>query len=69
LIRISSEIIEESYDETTDVLIYWIELNLNYEVTQGNIKRSSETAQSLVLQAKRIEEIAGTGRNWRGYRF
>jgi replicative DNA helicase len=27
---------------------------------QGNIKRSSETAQSLVLQAKkRIEEIAG----------
>jgi replicative DNA helicase len=31
-----------------------------YEVTQGNIKRSSETAQSLVLQAKkRIEEIAG----------
>jgi replicative DNA helicase len=33
-----------------------------YEVTQGNIKRSSETAQSLVLQAKkRIEEIAGRG--------
>jgi replicative DNA helicase len=31
-----------------------------YKVTQGNIKRSSETAQSLVLQAKkRIEEIAG----------
>ena len=31
-----------------------------YEVTQGNIKRSSETAQSLVIQAKkRIEEIAG----------
>ena len=30
-----------------------------YEVTQGNIKRSSETAQSLVLQAKKkIEEIA-----------
>ena len=30
-----------------------------YEVTQGNIKRSSETAQSLVIQAKkRIEEIA-----------
>jgi replicative DNA helicase len=30
-----------------------------YEVTQGNIKRSSETAQSLVLQAKkRIEEIS-----------
>ncbi len=30
-----------------------------YEVTQGNIKRSSETAQSLVLQAKKkIEEIS-----------
>ena len=30
-----------------------------YEVTQGNIKRSSETAQSLVIQGKkRIEDIA-----------
>lgn len=61
LIRISSEIIEESYDETTDVfdLLDKAESKL-YEVTQGNIKRSSETAQSLVIQAKkRIEEIAG----------
>jgi replicative DNA helicase len=60
LIRISSEIIEDSYDETTDVfdLLDKAESKL-YEVTQGNIKRSSETAQSLVLQAKkRIEEIA-----------
>ena len=60
LIRISSDIIEESYDETTDVfdLLDKAESKL-YEVTQGNIKRSSETAQSLVLQAKkRIEEIA-----------
>ncbi len=60
LIRISSEIIEESYDETTDVfdLLDKAESKL-YEVTQGNIKRNSETAQSLVLQAKkRIEEIA-----------
>ena len=60
LIRISSEIIEESYDETTDVfdLLDKAESKL-YEVTQGNIKRSSETAQSLVLQAKkRSEEIA-----------
>ena len=60
LIKISSEIIEESYDETTDVfdLLDKAETRL-YEVTQGNIKRSSETAQSLVLQAKkRIEEIA-----------
>ena len=61
LIRISSEIIEESYDESTDVfdLLDKAESKL-YEVTQGNIKRSSETAQSLVIQAKkRIEEIAG----------
>lgn len=61
LIRISNEIIEESYDETTDVfdLLDKAESRL-YEVTQGNIKRSSETAQSLVIQAKkRIEEIAG----------
>lgn len=60
LIRISSEIIEDSYDETTDVfdLLDQAESKL-YEVTQGNIKRSSETAQSLVIQAKkRIEEIA-----------
>src|SRR5690606_37110149 len=61
LIKISSEIIEDSYDETTDVfdLLDKAESKL-YEVTQGNIKRSSETAQSLVIQAKkRIEEIAG----------
>ncbi|WP_116789275.1 replicative DNA helicase [Flavobacterium psychrotrophum] len=61
LIRISAEIAEEAYDETTDVfdLLDKAESKL-YEVTQGNIKRSSETAQSLVMQAKkRIEEIAG----------
>lgn len=60
LIKISSEIIEDSYDEGTDVfdLLDNAEAKL-YEITQGNIKRSSETAQSLVIQAKkRIEEIA-----------
>ncbi len=60
LIKISNEIIEESYDEATDVfdLLDNAESKL-YEVTQGNIKRSSETAQNLVIQAKkRIEEIA-----------
>lgn len=60
LIQISNEIIEESYDESTDVfdLLDHAEAKL-YEVTQGNIKRSSETAQSLVIQAKkRIEEIS-----------
>ncbi len=60
LIKISNEIIEEAYDETTDVfdLLDNAESKL-YEVTQGNIKRSSETAQSLVIQAKKkIEEIS-----------
>jgi replicative DNA helicase len=60
LIKISTEIINDSYDETTDVfdLLDTAESKL-YEVTQGNLKRSSETAQSLVIQArKRIEDIA-----------
>jgi replicative DNA helicase len=61
LIKISSEIIEEAYDEGTDVfdLLDAAEAKL-YDVTQGNLKRSAETAQDLVIQAKkRIEEIAG----------
>ena len=60
LIKISNEIIEDSYDESTDVfdLLDKAESKL-YEVTQGNIKRSSETAQSLVTQAlAKIEEIS-----------
>lgn len=60
LIQISNEIIEDAYDESSDVfdLLDKAEAKL-YEVTQGNIKKSSETAQSLVAQAKkRIEEIS-----------
>lgn len=60
LIKISNEIIEDAYDETTDVfdLLDTAETKL-YEVTQGNVKRSTETAQNLVIQAKKkIEEIA-----------
>jgi replicative DNA helicase len=60
LIKISSEIIEEAYSEGTDVfdLLDNAEAKL-YEVTQGNLKRSAETAQNLVIQAKKkIEEIA-----------
>ncbi|OUR92405.1 replicative DNA helicase [Flavobacteriales bacterium 34_180_T64] len=60
LIKISSEIIEEAYDETKDVfdLLDTAEAKL-YEVTQGNIKKSTETAQSLVIQAKKkIEDIS-----------
>lgn len=60
LIKISSEIIEEAYSESTDVfdLLDNAEAKL-YEVTQGNLKRSAETAQNLVIQAKKkIEEIS-----------
>ncbi|MGB2116626.1 MAG: replicative DNA helicase [Flavobacteriaceae bacterium] len=60
LIKISNEIIEEAYDETKDVfdLLDNAESKL-YEVTQGNVKKSTETAQSLVIQAKKkIEEIS-----------
>jgi len=60
LIKISNEIIEDAYDEGTDVfdLLDTAESKL-YDVTQGNLKRSAETAQNLVIQAKkRIEEIA-----------
>lgn len=60
LIRISSEIIEDCFDETTDVfdLLDKSESKF-YEVTQGNIKKSSETALDLVKKAKeRIQEIA-----------
>ncbi len=60
LIKISNQIIEESYNESTDVfdLLDDAESKL-YEITQGNIKRSSESAQNLVILAKnKIEEIA-----------
>ena len=60
LIKISNEIIEDSYDETTDVfdLLDTAETKL-YEITQGNIKKSTISAQDLVIEAKKkIEEIA-----------
>lgn len=60
LIKISNEIIHDSYDETVDVfdLLDSAESKL-YDVSQGNLKSSVETAQSLVILAKKnIEEIA-----------
>ncbi|WP_196888537.1 replicative DNA helicase [Aureivirga sp. CE67] len=60
LISISTEIINEAYDETTDVfdLLDSAESKL-FEVTQGNLKKGSENAQSLVSQAiKKIQEIS-----------
>ncbi|PCJ96938.1 MAG: replicative DNA helicase [Flavobacteriaceae bacterium] len=62
LIKISNEIIEEAYSDSTDVfeLLDGAESKL-YDVSQGNLKRSAETAQNLVIQAKkRIEDIANT---------
>ena len=60
LISISSEIIEEAYDETIDVfdLLDDAESKL-FEVTQGNLKKSSEVAEGLVKQAiDKIQEIS-----------
>ena len=60
LIRISNEIIETAYKDSTDVfdLLDEAESKL-YDVTQGNIKNSSESARNLVIEAKnRIEEIS-----------
>jgi len=62
LITISSEIITNSYDETVDVfdLLDEAETKL-FDITQGNLKKSSETSQNLVTQAlKKIEEISNT---------
>lgn len=60
LISISSEIITSSYDETIDVfdLLDDAESKL-FDITQGNLKKSSEAAHNLVTQAlKKIEEIS-----------
>lgn len=60
LIKISNEIIEEAYDDGTDVfdLMDTAESKL-YSVTEGNISKSVESAETLVLAAKkRIEEIS-----------
>ncbi|MGB2274694.1 MAG: replicative DNA helicase, partial [Schleiferiaceae bacterium] len=60
LVRISSEIIESAFDETTDVL----ELLDNaeqklFEVAQGNLKRNYESAEVLIRQAiDKIENIS-----------
>ena len=60
LVRISSEIIESAFDETTDVLelLDTSEQKL-FEVAQGNLKRNYESAEDLIRQAlDRIETIS-----------
>ena len=60
LITISNEIIQKSYNESTDVIDLLDEAESKlYDIAQNNIKGTSETAQNLVIQAKnRIEEIS-----------
>jgi replicative DNA helicase len=61
LITISSEIIESAYNETADVfdLLDDAEGKL-FEVTQGNLKKGAERADSLVQQSiTKIQEISG----------
>lgn len=68
LIKISNEIIEQSYDNSIDVfdLLDNAEAKL-FEVTQGNIQRSSESAKELVIKArKNIEEISKKGNEFSG---
>ena len=58
LIRISSEIITEAYDETTDVfsLLDKAEKNL-FEVAEGNINKSYESMSDLIRESiKQIED-------------
>ncbi len=62
LIGISNEIINEAYDETTDVfdLLDSAEAKL-FEVSQGSLKKSTEAAAGLVAQAlKKIQDISNT---------
>lgn len=60
LIRISSEIIRDSFDETSDVfdILDAAEQKL-FQVAQGNIRKSHDTMASLIIQAKEQIKKAG----------
>lgn len=60
LIRISSEIIRDSFDETSDVfdILDAAEQKL-FQVAQGNIRKSHDTMASLIMQAKDQIKKAG----------
>ena len=61
LIRISSQIIQDAYDETTDVfeLLDKAEQNL-FSVTDQNLRKNTEKVDSLITEATRqIESIIG----------
>jgi replicative DNA helicase len=60
LIRVSTQIINDSFDDTTDVfqLLDDAEKNL-FEITQRNVNRGHETLGSLAIKAqKQIEELS-----------
>ena len=60
LISISNDIIEDSYDETSDVfdLLDKAESKI-YDISQRNLKKDTQSAEDLVLAAKKkIEEIS-----------
>lgn len=60
LVRVSSEIIRDAFDETTDVLelLDKAEARL-FEITEGNIKKNYDSAESLIQQAlQNIEDIS-----------
>ncbi len=60
LISISNDIIEDSYDETADVfdLLDKAESKI-YDISQRNLKKNTQSAEDLVLAAKKkIEEIS-----------
>ncbi|MCT4622744.1 MAG: replicative DNA helicase [Schleiferiaceae bacterium] len=60
LIRISSEIINDAFDESTDVLelLDKAEDKL-FQIAEGNIKKNYESSHSLIVQAlKNIEDIS-----------
>lgn len=60
LIRISSEIIKDSFDETSDVfdILDSAEQKL-FQVAQGNIRKSHDTMASLIIAAKEQIKKAG----------
>ncbi|MFT4898404.1 MAG: replicative DNA helicase [Flavobacteriales bacterium] len=63
LIRISSEIIRDSFDETSDVfdILDSAEQKL-FQVAQGNIRKSHDTMASLIIAAKeQIKKAAESG--------
>ena len=64
----SNEIIEEAYQETTDVfqLLDSAEGKL-FNITQGNINKSSESAKDLVIKARlKIQEISNRKEEFSG---